>query len=270
MRRVAIGVALAALVIGIAAGKPSAQPRTLPAPQPVPIAEASPSTSPSPSPSPSPSTSPSPSISPKPSVSPKPKPCEKNGGYQIIVEEAIQKLGGFGPVTVDGVQSEADCAAIKKFQIRYGLRPTDGVAGPASGGLAKRLMESDPAQCQAGAGIYACVDLTHQTTWLMKDGSVYYGPTVTRTGFAGHVTRAGSFKIQWRAIKDWSEPYSVWLPYWQAVDGGNGFHETTTYIHNYAIGSHGCINLLHDDAVKYWNELHVGSPVNVFGHRPGT
>jgi lipoprotein-anchoring transpeptidase ErfK/SrfK len=54
------------------------------------------------------------------------------------------------------------------------------------------------------------------------------------------------------------------------VDGGNGFHETTTYIHNYAIGSHGCINLLHDDAVKYWNELHVGSPVNVFGHRPGT
>jgi hypothetical protein len=264
MRRVALSAAFVVLMVGIAACKPStaAAPRQLPAPQAAPIAE--------PSPSPSPSTSPTPAAPPSPSKSPKPKPCEKDGGYQLIVEQTIAKLGGFGPVTADGKQSEADCAAIKKFQIRYGLRPTDGVAGPDTGGVAKRLMESDPAACGAGSGIFACVDLTHQTTWLMKDGALLYGPTVTRTGFAGHVTREGHFKIEWRAITDWSEPYSVWLPYWQAVDGGNGFHETTTYIHNAAIGSHGCINLLHDDAVKYWDTLKVGTPVNVFGHRPGT
>ncbi len=264
MRKMGLGAAFAVLFIAVTACAPAGQSRVIAVPRADPVVDAVPTPAPTDSPTASPSASPS------PSTSPKPKPCETNGGYQQVVEQAIAKLGGFGPVQVDGKQSELDCAAIKKFQIRYGLRPSDGVAGPATGGVAKRLMDSDPSQCNAGPGIYACVDLTHQTTWLMKDGQVYYGPTVTRTGFAGHATRAGSFKIQWRNIKDWSEPYSVWLPYWQAVDGGNGFHETTTYIHNMAIGSHGCINLLHDDAVEYWNELKVGSPVNVFGHRAGT
>jgi peptidoglycan hydrolase-like protein with peptidoglycan-binding domain len=264
MRRAGLGAAFAVLFLGLAACNADVQSGKAPVRRAAPVMQVSPTPSPATSPSPS---APAP---PSPSTSPKPKPCEKDGGYQLIVEQALAKFGAFGPVKVDGKQSEADCAAIKKFQVRFGLRPTDGVAGPDTGGVAKRLMESDPAACGSGAGTFACVDLTHQTTWLMKDGKLFYGPTVTRTGFAGHVTRPGHFKIEWRAIKDWSEPYSVWLPYWQAVDGGNGFHETTTYIHNASIGSHGCINLLHDDAVKYWEELKVGTPVNVFGRRPGT
>ena len=51
------------------------------------------------------------------------------GKYQKQVEGYLKQLGGFGSVSVDGKQSSADCAAIKKFQSRYGLKPVAGLAG---------------------------------------------------------------------------------------------------------------------------------------------
>ncbi|GAB3947726.1 hypothetical protein GCM10027614_43490 [Micromonospora vulcania] len=51
------------------------------------------------------------------------------GEQQRAVETYLAQLGGFGPVTVDGRQSAADCAAIKKFQRRYGISPAEGAPG---------------------------------------------------------------------------------------------------------------------------------------------
>jgi peptidoglycan hydrolase-like protein with peptidoglycan-binding domain len=51
------------------------------------------------------------------------------GKYQKQVETYLKKLGGFGTITVDGKQSPADCAAIKKFQKRFGIQPAAGLAG---------------------------------------------------------------------------------------------------------------------------------------------
>src|SRR5690606_13927438 len=83
---------------------------------------------PSPPSAPKPSaTSASPATSAKP-ASPKsaaPAGCPQ-GEHQRQVEAYLAQLGGFGTVTVDGVQSAADCAAIKKFQQRYGIRPAAG------------------------------------------------------------------------------------------------------------------------------------------------
>jgi lipoprotein-anchoring transpeptidase ErfK/SrfK len=62
----------------------------------------------------------------------------------------------------------------------------------------------------------------------------------------------------------------VWLPYWQRFVGGIGFHETTTYLHDAQRDSHGCINLLHRDAVDMFGQLHMGATVRTFGRRPGT
>jgi len=114
------------------------------------------------------------------------------------------------------------------------------------------------------------VDLTHQTTYLMKGGKVIWGPTVTRTGMSGFATPSGWYSIFDRAPRHWSNPYDVWLPYWQQFYNGDGFHETTTYIHNMSIGSHGCVNLLHVDAQKYYSTLGYGSKVHLYGRRPGT
>ncbi|WP_370644269.1 L,D-transpeptidase family protein [Actinoplanes sp. L3-i22] len=193
------------------------------------------------------------------------------GKYQKQVEAYIKKIGGYGTVTVDGKQSAADCAAIVKFQKRFGIQPAAGLAGPTTYKVAQRLAWTNTASCKAKkTGITFCVDLSHQTTFVMKDGKVYLKPTVTRTGMDGYETPAGTFKINKRTKKEWSDPYKVWLPYWQRFIGGRGFHQTTTYIHDMWRGSHGCVNLLQADAAKYYSIGKIGSTVKVFGRRPGT
>jgi lipoprotein-anchoring transpeptidase ErfK/SrfK len=192
------------------------------------------------------------------------------GEYQRDVEKYLAKLGGFGKIKVDGKQSAADCAAIKKFQQRYGIRPAEGRAGPTTRSVARRLASTDTRKCKTGKGTTLCIDLTLQTVWAMRDGKVVMAPTVTRTGMRGYRTPAGTYKVNLHKRKEWSNPYHVWLPYWQRFVRGIGFHETTTYLHDGSIGSHGCVNLLHADAVKLWGIGKVGTRVYVFGRRPGT
>jgi lipoprotein-anchoring transpeptidase ErfK/SrfK len=206
----------------------------------------------------------------KPVTPPKKKPGCPTGDRQREVETALARLAAYGAVTVDGKQSDADCAAIKKFQKRFGISPAEGRAGPTTARVAKRLAATNTATCKAGKGLTFCVDLTHQTVYAVRDGKVVVGPTVTRTGMSGFATATGRFTVNWRNVKEWSNPYEVWLPYWQHFTQGMGFHETTTYIHNTGIGSHGCVNLLPSDARAMWKLGKVGTKVHVFGHRAGT
>jgi peptidoglycan hydrolase-like protein with peptidoglycan-binding domain len=237
------------------------------------------SASPGPSAPATPTPSASPRVKPTPTpktttTAPKPKKITKpgcpQGDSQREVETALAKLGTFGKVTVDGKQSAADCAAIKKFQQRYGISPAAGRAGPTTADVAQRLAATDTDKCKTGSGTTFCVDLTHQTVWAMRGGKVVLKPTVTRTGMSGFATPTGAYAVQNKALKEWSNPYEVWLPYWQRFNGGIGFHETTTYIHTKSIGSHGCANLLPSDARAFYDLGKVGTRVYVFGRRPGT
>jgi lipoprotein-anchoring transpeptidase ErfK/SrfK len=231
-------------------------------------AAASPSSQPPVSPTSGPTSSPTPTQS----KSAAPTGCPQGDKHQQV-EVYLAEIGSYGPVTVDGKQSDADCAAIKKFQSRFGISPANGRAGATTADVARRIAGSlkPPEQAKCGAsGTTACVDLTLQTVWVVKNGSVVFGPTVVRTGMKGFATPAGTFKIDDRNIKEWSNPYEVWLPYWQHFTKGDGFHETTTYIHNTGIGSHGCVNLLHNDAKTLWNTIGYGTTVKLFGRRPGT
>jgi lipoprotein-anchoring transpeptidase ErfK/SrfK len=114
------------------------------------------------------------------------------------------------------------------------------------------------------------VNLALQTVWVLRGGAVVMAPTVTRTGMRGYATPAGTFTINRTNSREWSVPYRVWLPYWQHFFDGMGFHETTTYLHDASIGSHGCVNLLHADAVALWGLAGVGARVYLFGRRAGT
>jgi lipoprotein-anchoring transpeptidase ErfK/SrfK len=260
-----------------AAGKTgaSASPSSGPTAGPPTSTESAPGKAPTSAPPVSPPPSRSATSAPPPAPKPQPPTDCPQGDRQRDVEAALAQIGGYGSVTVDGVQSAADCAAIKKFQSRYGISPAQGRAGPSTADVARRIATSqtatERAKCAAGSGLTICVDLTQQTAWAVRGGSVVWGPTVIRTGMGGgYQTPAGTYHIFSRATKEWSVPYKVWLPYWQAFNGGIGFHETTTYIHDGAIGSHGCVNLLHTDAVSLWGLASVGTPVKVFGRRPGT
>jgi lipoprotein-anchoring transpeptidase ErfK/SrfK len=231
----------------------------------------------SPDPAAYPPVEPTPSASSKPATTtkpPKPKKTTKpgcpQGDSQRAVETVLAKMGTFGKVTVDGKQSDADCAAIKKFQERYGIRPAAGRAGPTTADVAQRLAATDTSKCKTGSGTTFCVDLTHQTVFAMRGGKVVLGPTVTRTGKPGHATRTGTFTVQQKALKEWSNPYEVWMPYWQRFDGGNGLHQAASYIHDKPIGSHGCVNLLPSDARAFYDLGRNGTRVHVFGRRPGT
>jgi lipoprotein-anchoring transpeptidase ErfK/SrfK len=193
------------------------------------------------------------------------------GKYHKAVEANLKKLGGFGKVTVDGKQSAADCAAIKKFQKRYGIQPAAGLAGPTTNDVAKRLATTNTKDCKAKrTGTTICISLTRQTVWVMRKGKVLVKPTVTRTGMKGHRTPTGTFKISQHVKREYSEKYKVWMPYWQRFSGGNGLHQTTTYLHDMWRGSHGCVNLLAADAKQLYGIGKVGTTVKVFGRRPGT
>jgi lipoprotein-anchoring transpeptidase ErfK/SrfK len=235
-------------------------------PGPTPSVAASPSTQPPSSPSPSPTPTKSPTKSPTPAT------CVQ-GDKHRQVEELLAQIGSFGSITVDGQQSATDCATIKKFQSRYGISPANGRAGGTTADVARRiagsLSNAERAKC-ASSGTVVCVDLTLQTLWVVRGGAVVLGPTVIRTGMAGFATPAGTYKINERNLKEWSDKYKVWLPYWQHFTQGDGFHETTTYIHNSGIGSHGCVNLLRADAKALWDTVGYGTTVKTFGRRPGT
>lgn len=205
-----------------------------------------------------------------PAAAAKAAACKK-GTYQKAVEGYLKKLGGFGPVTVDGKQSAADCKAITRFQKRYGILPAAGLAGPTTYDVSKRLATTSTKACKAKkSGTTICVNLTKQTVWVMKNGKVSVKPTVTRTGMKGYRTPTGTFKINKRTKKEWSDPYKVWMPYWQRFIGGVGLHETVSYLHDGWRGSHGCVNLLRADAKQLYGIGKIGMTVKVFGRRSGT
>lgn len=196
--------------------------------------------------------------------------CGDTGEYQAEVEAHLEELGGFGEVFVDGEQSVEDCEAITAFQERYGIEPAAGYAGEVTHRVAQRLVETDVDECDSDSGPTVCIDLTNQTLWVASRGDVEFEPTVVRTGMAGYATQPGMHEITNKAESEWSTPYEVWLPYWQHFFQGQGLHETTTYLHDDANGSHGCVNLLPDDAVELYQLMDVGDSLHVFGHRPGT
>lgn len=196
--------------------------------------------------------------------------CGDTGEHQQEVEELLAALGDYGDVFIDGEQSKEDCKAIKKFQKRMDIRPAEGYAGDLTRDVAKRLVESDLAECDPSGTIVVCIDLTHQTLWVTNVGEIVYGPTIVRTGMAGgYKTQTGKLTVTNKNVSEWSKPYKVWLPYWQHFYMGQGLHETTTYIHD-SFGSHGCVNLLPEDAVELFEMLDVGDQLHIFGNRPGT
>jgi lipoprotein-anchoring transpeptidase ErfK/SrfK len=209
----------------------------------------------------------------KPTTKPKPPtgPCYTTGPTQLVVERYLAAHREFGKVTVDGKQSLADCAAIKKFQSRYGVRPVAGLAGPVSGRVATRLTNAAVKKCDATGAMTVCVDLTSQTMWVVRSGAVVLGPTPIRTGRAGLATPPGRYHIGGKKRYTISTIYKVPLPYWQQFHADMGFHQTPSYLYEGdSPGSHGCINVLRRDAARLYELTDLGTPVHIFGRKPGT
>lgn len=204
--------------------------------------------------------------------------------FGILVPSAAQAAGcapRTGPaqrqvesylgLPVDGTASHADCVALQRFQQRMDIRPAAGYAGPLTSRIVSRLSGASLGSCGYSAGIRICVDLTHQVMWVTRSGKRIHGPVPIRTGRKGLTTPAGVYKIQDRKVSTTSSIFQVTLPYWQRFFRDMGFHQTTTWLYDPGSpGSHGCINLLPPDARALFSYAKRGTPVKIFGRKPGT
>lgn len=193
--------------------------------------------------------------------------CSKlTGPYQRQVERWLK-------LKVDGKQSARDCAAIRAFQTKHGIKPNTGFAGPATwAGMQLLSAKKNPnaaGKCPVRSSRVACVDLTRQLTWVQKGKKVLWGPVPMRSGRAGYRTRTGWFKIYWKHKNHWSTLYNTPMPYSQFFSGGEAFHAIYGSIYD-PNGSYGCVNLRLADARSLWNTIKTGDRVYVWGRRVGT
>jgi lipoprotein-anchoring transpeptidase ErfK/SrfK len=199
--------------------------------------------------------------------------CGRTGPGQARVENYLQtQTTRFGQVIVDAKQDSVDCVAIKKFQTSVGLAVATGFADEQTAEVADRLARSAPASCHAAvSATTVCVDLTHQTLWVTRGGSVIFSPTVIRSGAKGLVTPSGDFAVIEKKQVTISSEYGTPLPYWERFYADFGIHATNASLYGTADpGSHGCVNMLSSDAQKLYSLTRVGTPVHVFGHKANT
>jgi lipoprotein-anchoring transpeptidase ErfK/SrfK len=81
------------------------------------------------------------------------------------------------------------------------------------------------------------------------------------TGKPGYDTPVGSYAIYRKHLRDWSYPYSVWLPYASYFVGGIAFHESPDVPGSPA--SHGCVRVPRDDAPTVYAYAALNTPVKV-------
>ncbi len=198
-------------------------------------------------------------------------PCGRNGPGQKAVEAYLAtQVARFGQVTADGQQDDIDCVAITRFQSWAQIPNQNGYADAVTTDVARRLAATRPAACQApSTRTTVCVDLTHQTLWVMKNGRPAIGPTVVRSGRKGLETPTGWYTVDEKKVDTVSTEYRTRLPHWQSFYRDFGFHATEVPMYSTGVpGSHGCINLLPGDARALYGLTAVGTAVHVFGRKP--
>ncbi|MFD8738964.1 L,D-transpeptidase [Streptomyces sp. NPDC059618] len=181
--------------------------------------------------------------------------CEGHGGpYR-------RRAGRWLRPRADGKPSTADCREAGAFQEKHGVEPAAGIPGAADRARARTFRG-----CPVRSYRVACVDLSHQRTWVQQRGRILFGPVPMRSGGVRHPTRTGWFRIYWRHLHHWSTLYNSPMPYAQFFSGGQAFHAVRGSIRTRG-GSMGCVNLRLADARGLWKVLGKGDHVYVWGRR---
>lgn len=189
------------------------------------------------------------------------------GPYQRPLEKYLKR-------PVDGVQSTADCEAIRGFQSAHRVTPADGYAGLATYRTLVAVQAAPnpnaAGRCPVDKGRVTCVDLTRQLLWVQNGRKAGFGPVPVRSGRDMQETRPGMHRIYWRHKDHYSSLYdNAPMPYAQFFDGGQALHGHPGNLFDGG-GSAGCVNLTVADAKSLWDLLRVGDQVYVWGAKPGT
>ncbi|MCX5194263.1 L,D-transpeptidase [Streptomyces sp. NBC_00249] len=189
------------------------------------------------------------------------------GPYQRELEAHLRR-------PVDGVQSKADCVAVRAFQRGQGVTPADGYAGILTfrtmTAVAARANPNAAGDCPVREHRVTCVDMERQLLWVQSGRRVVFAPVPIRTGRDDQETRPGWHEIYWRSKDHVSTLYDDSpMPYAQFFDGGQALHGRPGQLFEHG-GSAGCVNLSVRDAERLWDLLTEGDAVYVWGVKPGT
>ncbi|MFB6813329.1 L,D-transpeptidase family protein [Streptomyces sp. NPDC056347] len=189
------------------------------------------------------------------------------GPYQRQLEKYLGR-------PVDGVQSEADCEAVRAFQVKQKFPRTDGYADLSTYRYMLAVQASDDpnaaGHCPARTYRVACVDMDRQLLWVQTGKRIDFRPVPIRTGRDSQETRPGWHSIYWRDKDHVSSLYDdAPMPYSQFFDGGQALHGHPGDLFDGG-GSAGCVNLTVEDAASLWDLLKLDDAVYVWGVKPGT
>jgi L,D-transpeptidase catalytic domain len=131
-----------------------------------------------------------------------------------------------------------------------------GVAAAADGAAA--ALSAAPAGVPCRAGARACVRLSTNQAWLMRNGKVLTGPVRVSHGRAGFRTPPGTFRVSYLDQDHISTVYDQPMPYSVFFNGDIAFHQGSV-----RSTSHGCVHLPAAAARTFFAELHPGDVVQV-------
>ena len=156
-------------------------------------------------------------------------------------------------------------AAVKKFQIKWWLKPT-GVVGPVTWAtLAKAAgrVGALPDACETGIAI--CVDKSQRIARYVEDG-VVQRTLDARFGFWGAETNEGVFRVTSKSRDHTSSLYRTWMPFAMFFSGGQAVHYSPYFARDgYNGGSHGCVNLRDYEGAQWlFDHTPTGSRVVVY------
>ena len=105
----------------------------------------------------------------------------------------------------------------------------------------------------------ACVSLSSQRAWLIRDGQVYYGEASALGGRPDAPTPTGTFRVSWKDKDHFSREFNAPMP--NSVffaPGGVAFHQGSL-----TKPSAGCVHLSKKSSEVFFNELNPGDEVQV-------
>lgn len=188
----------------------------------------------------------------------------RTGPYQRNIERYLR-------LRADGRQSRSDCRAIQRYQIRIGVYPPSGFAGPTTWKvMTLRWARKHPYRlrgCPAARGRVVCMDLRRQLLWVRNGKRIVFAPVPVRTGKPGYATRTGWNRVFRRVRHEHSRIYDAPMPFSQYFNGGQAIHGVYDDLYTTS-GSHGCVNLTYRDAQRLWTRTRNGDRVYSWGRKP--
>ena len=160
------------------------------------------------------------------------------------------------------VESAAAAARASSMELAS-AKAAAAASAAAKAAAARNLVVSESATLRAKGvpcDIHAdaCVSLSKQEAWLLRDGRVVYGPVRVATGRAGLPTPTGNFHVWYKVVDGWSTTYDAPMPYSVFFYEGDAFHEDPV-----TVRSHGCVHLSLTHAEYFYRFLQYGDLVEV-------